>query len=83
MSMASVELRPAFTFRCDECGHDNFGVMLPIDQCTLQAVIDDLESSGYKITVRNPDRVRIAPETVTCSECGIEFVAEIENEHSI
>lgn len=73
-----VELHPAHTWDCPDCGRENFcrGVTMEMSNEDVQEMIDRFggeptDHRSYWIT---------APESVTCAHCGKEFEAKDQAE---
>lgn len=68
--MRSVELRPAFEWTCEECGHDQFERGLVPEMSEEEA--DELRWDKG-VDVDEEGHWMMAPTHVECSECGAEF----------
>ena len=69
--MRTVELRPAHTWDCDECGRENFcrGIvaeLTPEEKAEIADAGGSIET-GHWLT---------APEAVECAHCGAAFRTE-------
>ncbi len=67
--MKSVELHPAHTWDCEECGRANFcrGVLMEFSE------EDKAEMEAEHGIEFETGEWTLAPETVTCEHCGVEF----------
>lgn len=65
--MPDVELHPAYSWTCDECGRENFArAVVPESlEGELPEGFDDEAYDGVQWIMK--------PERVTCSACGAEF----------
>lgn len=81
--MQKIELHPAFTFDCDQCGRECVTRMPPMTQAAFEQLDDDerhellerLEISGWDDAVAGR-LLRMAPLTVRCSHCGCEYQSD-------
>lgn len=72
MTQPKIELRPAHTWDCEDCGRENFcrGVVYepsPEDQAEFEEETGQPFEMGHWMT---------APEAVTCAHCGATFQTE-------
>lgn len=73
MAPITAELRPAFEWTCDHCGHDQFtrAIVVAIESINLDECDDEIrewiESGESGHFVRSPDQVK-------CGDCGREYV---------
>lgn len=68
--MASVELRPAFEWTCEECGQDNFERGLCPDMSEEEA--SELRWQ-HGVDIEEQGCWMMAPTRVECSKCTAKF----------
>ena len=78
--MPTVELRPAFTWTCDDCGRDNFGRMVRLEpeSIDLDDLPPDLDGDAIRewLASGGEGDFLTHPRRVTCGDCGAAFDAE-------
>lgn len=73
--MATVEMRPAYQWTCDECGHEQFEAGI-IEEMSMEERLEHLKKLGVveEFAEEIPEDVEgefmYFAEEVTCAECG-------------
>lgn len=63
--VATIELRPAFEWTCEECGRNTYASMIRVED---PRVIADIEEEFGTCGA-----LGMAPKNVTCPHCGTQY----------
>lgn len=75
-----IQLHPAYSWDCDQCGGENFERAM-IRECTPEEAAQAADESG--VSIDDPTAVfeMVAfPLDVTCKHCGAEYEAEFNQD---
>ena len=67
--MKTVELVQAFAWTCEECGTDHFARAVTVPP----EAIEEMLSPGEVFPTDGDGEYVMAPERVTCPDCGTEY----------